>query len=443
LKKLIFAGICFLFFVLSKIRKILKSAPSFLLMVRTKFLDLFPKNIIFSLKSYLKIILFRQNKYLIHLGLILVALMFAGFNIVDRNKSVTVSAKENSLLADLVFGSYDSKIEKSKAKSLENVPQSQYLSFVSIASAAPTSGSLLNAQKKLSSLPKKNNSLLNNTVVAKRDTASLAGSSFRPDVKKHQVSEGETISYIAQVYGVDAATILTENNLYADDIIKPGMELTILPISGASERVDEGESLASIAQKHEVSESEILKFNNLLIASDIEVGQVLIIPDGNREIKARPQPEPDPVILAAASEEEYVEETSEQTFVDHNTSTHEPTQTGTVTSTRATTSNDLRGNSFPWGYCTWYAAARRPDVSWMGNANEWMANASAQSRAIGKIPAVGAIIQTNESWWGHVGIVDAVNGDQITISEMNYQGFGVISSRTISVNNPVIQGYIY
>lgn len=434
-----------MFFVLAKIREMIKAVPYFLLLARTKFLALFSKNIISRLKLYLKVILSHQDKHLIHLGVILIALIFAGFNFTERQKE-TVSAKENSLLADLLFSSKENKIVKSKAADSEIVLQNQYLSFISVASAAPTTGSLLNSQKKLSSMPKAENSL-DNTVLAKRNIASSSHGSLRRDIKKHVVSEGETISYISQLYGVDAATILTENNLYADDIIKPGMELTILPVSGASERVDKGETLAGIAQKHHVSEKEILKFNNLLVASDIEVGQILIIPDGNREIKARPRPEPEPVVLAAANEEGYVDETSEtSSSVDHNTSTYEPptpTQPTTVTSTKATISNDLRGNSFPWGYCTWYAAARRPDVSWRGNASEWLYNAQAQGRATGRIPAVGAILVTNESWWGHVAIVEAVNGDQVTISEMNYQGFGVISSRTISNSNPVIKGYIY
>jgi len=42
-----------------------------------------------------------------------------------------------------------------------------------------------------------------------------------------------------------------------------------------------------------------------------------------------------------------------------------------------------------------------------------------------------------------VGIVTKVSGDSVTISEMNYKGFGVVSSRTISAKNRVIKGYIY
>ena len=61
----------------------------------------------------------------------------------------------------------------------------------------------------------------------------------------------------------------------------------------------------------------------------------------------------------------------------------------------------------------------------------------------GKSPRPGSIIVTSESWWGHVGIVEKVNGKEIVISEMNYRGWGKKSSRTLSTSSRVIKGYIY
>ena len=100
------------------------------------------------------------------------------------------------------------------------------------------------------------------------------------------------------------------------------------------------------------------------------------------------------------------------------------------------------GNSFPYGYCTYYVASQRP-IPWRGNAGTWLSGARAAGFATGATPQVGAIIVTSESAAGHVGIVSAVDGDQITITEMNYHGFGVISSRTISTSYGAIKGYIY
>ena len=101
------------------------------------------------------------------------------------------------------------------------------------------------------------------------------------------------------------------------------------------------------------------------------------------------------------------------------------------------------GNRFPFGYCTYYVAQRRL-IPWSGNAITWLSGARSYGFATGDIPQVGAIVVTSEGGnAGHVAYIDAVSGNQITISEMNYRGFGVISSRTISSSYGVIKGYIY
>ncbi|OGD56342.1 hypothetical protein A2V71_01320 [Candidatus Berkelbacteria bacterium RBG_13_40_8] len=100
-------------------------------------------------------------------------------------------------------------------------------------------------------------------------------------------------------------------------------------------------------------------------------------------------------------------------------------------------------HSFPYGYCTYYVSQRR-NIPWFGNAISWLSGARAYGFATGSTPQVGAIIVTSEGGrTGHVGMVDGVNGDQVTITEMNYAGWGVVSSRTISANYRAIMGYIY
>jgi len=101
------------------------------------------------------------------------------------------------------------------------------------------------------------------------------------------------------------------------------------------------------------------------------------------------------------------------------------------------------GHSFPYGYCTYYVASKRP-IPWSGNAGTWLSGARAYRFATGSTPQVGAIMVTYEGGRaGHVAYIEAVNGDQVTISEMNFRGFGIISSRVISAGSSVIKGYIY
>ena len=64
---------------------------------------------------------------------------------------------------------------------------------------------------------------------------------------------------------------------------------------------------------------------------------------------------------------------------------------------------------------------------------------------IGKTPAAGSIIVTTENrYYGHVALVEKVNGNgTITVSEMNYEGWGKVDRRTLDAGSRVIKGYIY
>lgn len=100
-------------------------------------------------------------------------------------------------------------------------------------------------------------------------------------------------------------------------------------------------------------------------------------------------------------------------------------------------------NRFAYGYCTWYVANRRY-IPWLGNAIEWWGNASAAGYAEGQTPMVGAVMVTRESGYGHVAYVESVNGDgSWTVSEMNYAGWNVISSRTLRPGQAPVVGFIY
>ena len=112
-------------------------------------------------------------------------------------------------------------------------------------------------------------------------------------------------------------------------------------------------------------------------------------------------------------------------------------------SAKISTGSGSSNNGYPYGYCTYYVASRRSVPSQLGNAGQWIGNARRAGFATGGSPVPGAIMVTNESWVGHVAYVESVNGDTITISEMNYKGWGVRSTRTIDVNNSAIKGFIY
>jgi surface antigen len=99
-------------------------------------------------------------------------------------------------------------------------------------------------------------------------------------------------------------------------------------------------------------------------------------------------------------------------------------------------------NHFAYGYCTWYVA-NHVYVPWFGNAIEWWPNARPYYPE-GQTPRVGAIMVTRESGYGHVALVVAVHADgSWTVSEMNYQAWGVVDQRTIRPGQVPLVGFIY
>lgn len=102
-----------------------------------------------------------------------------------------------------------------------------------------------------------------------------------------------------------------------------------------------------------------------------------------------------------------------------------------------------KAHKFPAGWCTYYVAQKR-FVPWGGNAISWLTGAKSYGFATGKAPQVGAIMVTNEgSRAGHVAYVEEVSGNEITVSEMNYKGFGVVSKRTLPASSRFILGFVY
>ena len=109
-----------------------------------------------------------------------------------------------------------------------------------------------------------------------------------------------------------------------------------------------------------------------------------------------------------------------------------------------------RGNAglFEWGNCTWWVAQRRA-VTWLGNGGEWYANARAQGYAVGDQPLPGAILVRRSAGYGgygHVAYVESVDGTTFTVSEMNVDGVGQLTTRTYNTASdppPGLIGYVY
>jgi murein DD-endopeptidase MepM/ murein hydrolase activator NlpD len=104
------------------------------------------------------------------------------------------------------------------------------------------------------------------------------------EVTEYRVEEGDTVSSIAQKFGISIDTIVWENNLKSVDTIKPKQILRILPITGVRYKVSRGETIYSIAKKLQVDAQNIIDYPFNTFTDDekfsLAAGQELMIPDG-------------------------------------------------------------------------------------------------------------------------------------------------------------------
>lgn len=115
----------------------------------------------------------------------------------------------------------------------------------------------------------------------------------RIEIIKYQVQKGDTLFGISEKFSLKPETILWGNwyTLGGDPhTLRPGQELSILPVNGALHVWSQGEGLNSVAEFYGVDIEEILNWpgNNLDPNIDranppIEEGAALVVPNGRRE----------------------------------------------------------------------------------------------------------------------------------------------------------------
>lgn len=112
----------------------------------------------------------------------------------------------------------------------------------------------------------------------------------RDKIIDYTVQKGDTISTIAEKFGVSSDTIRWENDLTGDSITV-GDTLKILPVTGMSYKVQKGDTVNSIAKKLDTEAQKIVDFpfNDFANPETFSLveGQILIVPDA---IKPSQQP---------------------------------------------------------------------------------------------------------------------------------------------------------
>ncbi|MEX2014894.1 MAG: CHAP domain-containing protein [Candidatus Saccharimonadales bacterium] len=182
--------------------------------------------------------------------------------------------------------------------------------------------------------------------------------------------------------------------------------------------VSEGDTLASIAKSFETDWKRIFNKNkNIDNPNILEPGITITIPEDSEKLSDR---------VGALQTDEPLE-------VSQNANTQ-----ASGASVNTYKGGNSAGNKYIYGYCTWYAKQMRPDLpNQMGNAISWVSSAQAKGIPTGSKPRAGAIGQRGN----HVVYVEKVNKDgTVTVSDMNYAGPGIITTRKVSADSHY---YIY
>ncbi len=250
-----------------------------------------------------------------------------------------------------------------------------------------------------------------NTFLSKPQIVEL--NSGRAKVTPYSSVPGDTVQSLAAKFGVSDDTIRWANNLTSDNIIA-GKALTIPGTTGVVYTVKAGDDIGLLAEKYSADKDRIVTYNDLELTG-LKPGALIVIPDGVLPGNERPGYRP---------------------------------ATSRYSLTRVTI---FGGNTYAYGYCTWYAFNRRAELgrpvgsNWH-NASTWDDYARAAGFRVDHSPEAGAVLQDNFGWssLGHVGIVERVNADgSIYVSDMNYAGWGRISFRTISADQVTSYNYIH
>lgn len=343
-------------------------------------------------------------------------LLTISFLVYGNSSNNAVAEKPKTLASAEVSNtstSTTSGAAKAKTVSVDKLAAASAVTNLAETAELPSAGDLRESETSLTI--KKNLSQNDSEVITKPDIVKPDTSAAR-GISSYVTKEGDNIEKIAKKFKISPQTLRWANNT-TSDAIEPNKTLIVPLIDGVVYTVKDGDTAQSLADKYKTSAERVVLYNDIDDGSKLTAGARIVIPGGELPEAERPG---------------YV--------APRGRSSYGNSRYGSSSTTSASRSwlTASVGNRYAAGNCTWYAYERRlqlgrPIGSFWGNANTWDDSARAAGFVVNNVPAPGAIIQND--WggggYGHVGIVERVDGQNIYVSDMNYAGYNVISSRTI------------
>ncbi|MBV8085710.1 MAG: LysM peptidoglycan-binding domain-containing protein [Chloroflexi bacterium] len=256
-----------------------------------------------------------------------------------------------------------------------------------------------------------------------------------PKIQDYEVQDGDNPYALAGSFGISEETLLAANSMDADSVLQVGEHVLIPPVTGVMVTTQPGDTVSAIADQWKIDPAKLISANQLPgDAQALIAGEPLVIPDAQPAVSIYPDTNVTLAPSPAAAAKPLLKTASPAaaTAARKVTVPEPPPITKPAV---AAPSHSI--NWFPYGQCTWWAANQRPDIGTrvVGNAAAWAYSARAAGLATGVVPRVGAVVvyqpgAQGAGWVGHVAYVTSVSGNSFTISEMNFNGWGRVDTRT-------------
>jgi len=143
------------------------------------------------------------------------------------------------------------------------------------------------------------------------ETNTVAGSALLPDagpagasadvadndydhgqISIYVVRDGDSLGSIAKMFDVSVNTLLWANNMPRGTKLVVGQTLVVLPVSGVQHTVKKGDTIESIAKKYHADPDELRTYNGLEADAVLDLGSIVIVPDGEMPSVVKPVTRP-------------------------------------------------------------------------------------------------------------------------------------------------------
>lgn len=211
-----------------------------------------------------------SHRHIIHIMMTFLVVVTSGFSIATR----TTRAEElgtTSILYEMVVGTSDELIEEEMP--LEpGVAQPPSLVELTALGATPDIDFDYLGEEHIAPF----------TALVARPVPTTPGVAPRTEITKYAVQSGDTISTIAEEFGLSLATLLWANKLTVTAYIRPGQELVIPPLDGVLHTVKKGDTVEKIAKTYQSDSRDIVAWNMLGEDGVLTVGETLVVPGGKQ-----------------------------------------------------------------------------------------------------------------------------------------------------------------